>query len=132
MPKAIKKSVFVEKQTENAALNNSINNTVSKNHIDNIENDIVTPKEKDLIEELKREKQEFEKKSKGKNTTQNKYKELGYKKFSFYADPDMAETLELIKGFRNKFPTLEIFFKYVIKESKEFKEFEEHKNKFKF
>lgn len=87
------------KKTENAALLNSINNTVSKNHIDNIEEDITHLSI-----------------SKSRNRKLNQEEKLnkGYKKIGFFLEPSLH--LSFRKKLMEKNQNYEEFFKEIIED----------------
>lgn len=87
------------KKTENAALLNSINNTVSKNHIDNIEEDITHLSI-----------------SKSRNRKLNQEEKLnkGYKKIGFFLEPSLH--LALRKRLIEKNQSYEDFFKEILED----------------
>ncbi|HHF4423044.1 TPA: hypothetical protein ACPOT5_001753 [Haemophilus influenzae] len=87
------------KKTENAALLNSINNTISKNHIDNIEEDITHLS----ISKLRNKKLNQEEKL-------NK----GYKKIGFFLEPSLH--LSLRKKLIEKNQNYEDFFKELLED----------------
>lgn len=83
------------KKTENAALLNSINNTASKNHIDNIENDITHL-------------------TKNRNLNQEEKLKKGYKKIGFFLEPTLY--LSLRKKLIEKNQSYEEFFKEILED----------------
>lgn len=87
------------KKTENAALLNSINNTVSKNHIDNIEEDITH------LTSLK---------SRNKKLNQEEKLNKGYKKIGFFLEPSLH--LSLRKKLIEKNQNYEDFFKELLED----------------
>ena len=87
------------KKTENAALLNSINNTFSKNHIDNIEEDITH------LTSLK---------SRNRKLNQEEKLNKGYKKIGFFLEPSLH--LSFRKKLMEKNQNYEEFFKEIIED----------------
>lgn len=117
------------KKTENTALKNSIENTNSDNHIDNIEQDITHSSQllNELEQKINRRLGNTTNDAKiGVNKTQERRKEEGFKKVGFYLYPETYKALKWMFGFdsfRKKYKNYDELFNKLLLENKDFQTF---------